>query len=374
MKVVVTGATGLIGWHAMARLHADNCSAIYKGLLPKFEIVGLSREDFNDDMLLSQALRNADGVLHFAGVNRGDPDVVEAANPQIAKRLVAFCNTADINPHIVYANSVHYRLDSHYGRSKRAAKEIFAQSHKGKFTDLVLPHIFGEGAKPNYNNVTATFISKIYLGESPNIDPSGQVQLLHAGEVAEIAINAVIDGITGQLTPKGTAMSVSELFRKLTDFHESYSIDRIPLLSSDFEKQLFNTYRFEGYPDRWPRNIPIHVDDRGRLFEAQKGGSDGQVFLSTTRPGVTRGDHFHFRKVERFLVLQGEAKIRMRRVLGDSIMEFSVSGEDPTPIDMPTLHTHSIENIGEEELITLFWSNEIFDPLDSDTFADKVIL
>ena len=119
--------------------------------------------------------------------------------------------------------------------------------------------------------------------------------------------------------------------------------------------------------------MKLNTDARGTLFEAVKGGGGGQTFLSTTNPGVTRGDHFHLAKVERFLVVQGEAVIRIRKVLEDTISEYRVSGDAPAPVDMPTLHTHSIENVGEGELLTLFWTHDLFDPANPDTFADKVL-
>ena len=121
------------------------------------------------------------------------------------------------------------------------------------------------------------------------------------------------------------------------------------------------------------QKIKHSEDDRGMLFEAVKGGGGGQSFVSTTKHGVTRGDHFHLEKVERFLVLQGEAIIRVRKVLSDSVWEYRVSGNNPTPVDMPTLHTHSIENIGEAPLTTLFWTHAVYDPSNPDTYADKVL-
>ncbi|MGB0798633.1 MAG: capsule biosynthesis protein CapF, partial [Planktomarina sp.] len=132
--------------------------------------------------------------------------------------------------------------------------------------------------------------------------------------------------------------------------------------------------RAASYPDTWPRPLTLNTDARGTLFEAVKGGGGGQTFLSTTQPGVTRGDHFHLGKVERFLVVQGEAIIRIRKVLTQDVWEYPVSGTTPAPVDMPTLHTHSIENVGDTPLLTLFWTHDQFDPSNPDTFADKVLM
>ncbi|MFM2389123.1 MAG: hypothetical protein RLZZ437_678, partial [Pseudomonadota bacterium] len=145
-----------------------------------------------------------------------------------------------------------------------------------------------------------------------------------------------------------------------------------PAFADDFDVALFNSYRAATYPAGWPRPLRLNTDARGTLFEAAKGGSGGQTFLSTTKPGVTRGDHFHLHKVERFLVVQGQATIRIRKVLTGEVWTYQVSGDAPAPVDMPTLHTHSIENTGTGDLLTLFWTHDQFDPANPDTYADKV--
>lgn len=374
MKIVITGVKGLIGWHAHARLHAVNCAAIFKGDPAPYEIVALGRKEFEADETLSNALAGCDAILHFAGVNRatdGDVDI-EAANPAIAQRLATAIDAAQISPRIVYANSTHATSDTPYGRSKRVAGEVLdaATPH---YVNLVLPHIFGECARPFYNNVTATLIHQIIHDEETTVNPDGQVQLLHAGAAAQIAIDAVTQKMSGTLTPDGHPMGIPALLEKLQGFHNSYLNNIYPDLTDPFDLALFNSYRAASYPDSWPRKLTLHTDPRGTLFEAVKGGGGGQTFLSTTVPGVTRGDHFHLAKVERFLVIGGDAIIRMRKVLSDEVWEFKVSGDAPSPVDMPTLHTHSIENVGDTPLLTLFWTHDLFDPQNPDTFADKVL-
>lgn len=371
-RVVITGAKGLLGWHAHAHLHAANCAARFKGAPALFEIRPLDHAGFDSDAQLADALTHSDAVLHFAGVNRAPDDVVEHENQAIADRLVSYCASVDAQPHIVYANSTHAESDTPYGRGKAGAARILSQG-AGAFTNMILPHIFGECAKPNYNNVTATFIDKILSGQEIQPNPDGRVSLLHAGTAARLAVDAMgrSDGQT--LTPAGHPMSVPDLLERLSQYHASYQSGIIPDVQNDFDLALFNTYRAATYPSAWPRPLKLNTDARGTLFEAIKGGGGGQCFVSTTLPGVTRGDHFHLGKVERFLVLQGEAMIRIRKVLSDDVWEYRVSGDDPAPVDMPTLHTHSIENIGSEPLMTLFWTHDLFDPAAPDTFADKVL-
>lgn len=371
-RIVITGAKGLIGWHAHARLHAANCAAMFKGEPEPFDIVALDHDDFDDDSTLQAAVDGAHAVLHFAGVNRASDDVVEAVNPAIASRLAVACKISGNKPYIVYANSKHAASDTPYGRSKRIAGEVLSQVGGG-YTDMVLPHIFGECARPRYNNVTATFIEAILAGETPDINPDGRVSLLHAGAAAQAALDALIDRTSGTLQPEARDIAVTDLFALLQRFDANYRSNIYPDLGDPFTVALFNTYRAALYPSGFPRPLKLNTDARGTLFEAVKGGGGGQTFLSTTKPGVTRGNHFHFNKVERFLVVQGEAVIRIRKVLRDEVWEYRVSGDVPAPVDMPTLHTHSIENIGDTELMTLFWTHDLFDPANADTFFDKVL-
>jgi UDP-2-acetamido-2,6-beta-L-arabino-hexul-4-ose reductase len=371
-KVVVTGAAGLIGWHASARLHAANCAAGFRKQPKPYDLVCVDHSQYCDAAYLSNAMQGADAVLHFAGINRGSDDEVERGNPAIAAQLIEACRASGTSPHIVYANSIHHESDTPYGRSKRLAGEML-EAVAGRFTNLVLPHIFGECARPHYNNVTATFIDDVVTGKVSAINPDGRLSLLHAGVAADAAITSVRDEQTGLLKPDARLIGVPELFAKISGFQAAYLEGIYPDLSDPFEIALFNSYRTALYPSSFPRPLRLNKDPRGVLFEAVKGGGGGQTFLSWTEPGVTRGDHFHLGKVERFLVLEGEAVIRIRKVLGETIWTYRVSGSSPAAVDMPTLHTHSIENVGGRPLLTLFWTNDIFNSQYPDTFADPVI-
>lgn len=372
MKIIVTGAGGLLGWHAAARVHAANCMARFKDQEIPYDLVMLDHRGFEDDAVLDAALIEADAVLHFAGVNRAPDFVVEEANPTIARRLSEACMKCGVRPHVVYANSTHAESDTAYGRSKRIASEILSEIG-GRYTDLVLPNIFGEGARPRYNNVTATFVEAVISGEAPKINPQGKVAMLHAGAAAQASVDAVTEGHHGLLCPQPRVMMVHKLFAKLQVFQSDYAANIFPDLRDPFNVELFNSYRAALYPDGFPRPLKLNSDERGTLFEVAKGGGGGQSFASWTEPGVTRGNHFHLNKVERFLVIQGEAIIRIRRVLGDQVWEYPVTGDVPAVVDIPTLHTHSIENVGQTPLLTLFWTHDLFDPTLPDTFLDPVL-
>ena len=371
-RVVVTGAAGLLGRHCLVRLHARNCASRFRGAPLPYDLVALDRAAFNDAGRLAAAVDGAAAVLHFAGVNRGTEAEVEAGNVDIATRLAEACRASGSTAHIVYANSTHAASDTPYGRSKRRAGEILAAAAP-RFTDLILPHIFGEGARPFYNNVTATFIDQVIRGEVPSVNPEGRVQLLHAGAAVEAAIAAFAEGATGEQRPAPRPMGVGELLARLQGMHAAYAANLFPDLSDPFDLALFNSYRAALYPDGFPRPLKLNADARGVLFEAAKGGGGGQTFLSWTEPGITRGNHFHLDKVERFLVLEGEAVIRIRRVPAGPVWEYRVDGRQPAAVDMPTLHTHSIENVGARPLLTLFWTQAVFDPAAPDTYADPVL-
>ena len=371
-KIVITGASGLIGWHAHVRLHAVNCACQFQGKAAKFQIVPLDHAGFQCDEVLLEAVSEADAVLHFAGVNRASDDVIATENPALAERLLNACKQARSNPHIAYANSTHSFADNVYGNSKRNAGEKLLESGY-HCSNVIYPHIFGESARPYYNNVTATLIDHILTDTKATVNPEGVVSLLHAGEAAQVAIDCVLNAQTGEVNPESNRMGITELYELLQSMHRSYNSNVIPNVQSSFHLNLFNSYRFASYPGQWPRSLKQNEDDRGVLFEAIKGGGGGQTFMSTTKPGVTRGDHFHLGKVERFLVLSGEAIIRIRRVLDDKVWEFPVSGDNPQAVDMPTLCTHSIENTGSADLLTLFWTHELFDPDAPDTYAEPVL-
>ena len=346
---------------------------MYAGNPKPHELVEITHKSFDDPDILIHLLGGVDAIIHYAGVNRGPEDHVATANPEIARQLVQACIKAKVKPAIVYANSIHAQYDTTaYGRSKRQAGEIL-EAFAERYTDLVLPHIFGEHAKPHYNNVTATLIDALYTRVIPEINPQGKVNLLHAGEAADIALRAVFEQVTGTINPPSRELAIDELYEKLKGFQDLYNNNIFPDVSDPLDLQLFNTYRSAGFPASDPRKLIVHKDSRGTLFETTKGGRDSQTFVSTTAPGITRGDHFHINKIERFLVLQGEAVIRLRKVLTDEIYEFKVSGKTPVAVDIIPLYTHSIENTGDSILYALFWTHEMHNPDASDTYADTVL-
>lgn len=369
MNVVVTGAAGLLGTHVCLRLRAFLGKNSY--------LVALDREAFNDDARLLSSVQNADAVIHCAGINRDTDEAVEFGNEHLARRLVDFLDQAGSRAHVVYANTIQREADVPYGRGKLAAHQVFekwAEASGSKYTELVLPHVFGEFGRSHYNSAFMTFCHQVAAGEALSINGAGSLELIHAGDVANTVQQVIEQGRSGSLRLSGRRMSVASAAGMLIDMYRSYADGVVPDLRDPFALQAFNTLRSCMYPAFYPRELVLHTDQRGGLFEAVKSMNGGQSFLSSTKPGVTRGNHYHFHKVERFLVVKGEAVIKVRRLLSDHVDAFRVSGDAPAYIDIPTLHTHSITNTGPEELLTMFWSHEIFNPEQPDTYAEPVVL
>jgi UDP-2-acetamido-2,6-beta-L-arabino-hexul-4-ose reductase len=320
-------------------------------------------------------VRDCDVIVHLAGQNRGSDAEVEETNPALAKDLVEALMRTGRRPQVLFASSIHVDRDTAYGRSKRKAADIlshWARQTETRFCNLVLPHVYGEHGRPFYNSVVSTFCYQLATGDEPGIDVDRQLKLLHAQDVAELILSAIRVGTSGELKPDGVPIRLNELLARLRRLSDKYLAGVIPEFKEPLDLRLFNTFRSYLFPRHYPVFLKLFPDDRGALFEAVKTAHGGQAFLSTTRPGVTRGDHFHFNKVERFLVVRGEAEIRLRRCFQDTVTKFHVSGKTPCFIDIPTLHAHNISNVGKDELLTFFWSHEIYEAENPDTCPEPV--
>jgi len=374
-RVAITGGAGFLGWHL-------RCAIRTRGWP---EPVVVEHACFDDPARLRDALAGVEVVVHLAGVNRGPEAEVEAGNPRLARLLVEALQATAAGRnrlHLLFSNSTHGRDPSvpaasltPYGRSKREANAIlgeWAATTGARYTDIRFPHLFGEHGRPFYNSAVATFCHQLATGDTPKIIVDSEVELLHAQSACDLMLEAIEAGTGGPLSPQGLRMPVSEALARLQAMHATYADGTLPRFDTAFDLDLFNTLRSYRFPLHYPGRIALRSDARGHLFEAVKTGHGGQCFASTTHPGVVRGNHFHRRKVERFLVAAGEATIRVRRMFTADAHAFEVRGDAPVYIDMPTLHTHDIRNTGQGELFTLFWSHEIFDPAAPDTYPEAV--
>ena len=365
-RVAITGGFGFLGWHTACRLRA----------LHDVDVVRLGRAEMADAAALAERLADCDSVIHIAGVNRAETDQqVEQGNVQIARTLANAVEQMGRPVDVVYANSIQAQLDNPYGRGKAAAGTILDEAvtgAAGRFADLLLPNLFGEHGRPGYNSFVATFVHEIVAGRTPNVTGDREIDLLHAQTAADALIDAV--GSQDRRAVPGAPVLISEVLADLVEFHDMYAErGEIPDVAETFRRDLFNTYRAAAFPDMWPLRPQLHADQRGDLFEAVRShGGTGMSYASSTRPGQTRGEHYHLHKIERFVVVQGRAEIQLRRLLHDEVLTFRTNGAQPEIIDMPTMWVHNIRNVGESDLITMFWSDQLLDPDNPDQFPETV--
>ncbi|MBK7721439.1 MAG: NAD-dependent epimerase/dehydratase family protein [Austwickia sp.] len=371
MKAVVTGADGFLGWHLRALLST----------LPGWDVVGVGRSRWSPGDL-TRAVTGADVVFHLAGINRATEYDVEHGNVALAEQLTDALTEALTGrsvPVVVFAGSTQADLDVPYGRGKRVAGEHLAQwavSAGGAAADVRLPGLFGEHGRPAYNSFVATFADQVARGQTPQVTGDRDVPLLHVHAAARVLVQVAQARYSGVVEVGAEPVRISEVARLLQEYHATYSPHGdIPALHTPLEVALFNTYRAALWAHRPVIALTPRSDQRGTLVESVRvHGGPGQSFVSSTHPGYVRGEHFHFRKIERFQVIQGRGRIRLRKLFDpiSAVQTYDVSGESPCAIDMPTLWTHSIENIGDGDLTTLFWTNELFDPDDPDTHPHPV--
>ena len=359
----MTGGDGFLGWHTMCALKEQGA-----------EIVDIPVGGFFDQEQAVGALSGAERFIHLAGVNRGTDQEVDSGNVLFAEQIAETLKVVDDPPRtIVYSNSIQAALSNVYGQAKAKTAGILGQAAScigAEFLDIKFPNLFGEHGRPFYNAVTATFCHLLAQGETPEVQGNKELTFLHAQDAADVLIGNISREAMGDFEEHEM---VSGLLMRLTSMAEIYRHGEIPDVSTPFQRNLFNTYR--SYLPAGKMGIPLerHADSRGSFFEILRShGGNGQTSFSTTTPGITRGNHFHRRKVERFVVLSGKGRISLRRTLTKQSVSFDVDGEHPVAVDMPTMWAHNIVNVGTEPLYTAFWTDDLFDPGRPDTIAENV--
>lgn len=367
--MAITGGFGFLGWHLACRLRAVH------GIEP----VRLGRADLADAERLAGLVAEVDVLVHVAGVNRAESDDdVERGNVELAETVTAALARREGGAplDVVFANSIQAEQETPYGRGKARASEVLAAAvevHGGRFVDVLLPNLFGEHGRPGYNSFVATFAHAVATGGDPVVTADNEVPLLHVQDAAAVLIEAALGDTAARIRPAGDRRVVSQVLADLRGMHALYATGEIPPLTSAFDVSLFNTYRSYRFPGMFPVAPQVHADPRGELVETVRAhGGTGQAFVSTTVPGATRGDHYHLHKVERFFVVKGEAEISLRRLLHDDVVTFRLSGDEPAFVDMPTLWVHNITNVGDSELVTMFWADQLLDPENPDQYPERV--
>lgn len=370
-KIGITGQNGFVGSHLYNTL----------GLKPdRYERIDFKKDYFEDNEKLDEFVRQCDVIVHLAAMNRHlNPEIIYNCNLDLVKKLIDSLERTGSQAHVLFSSSSQEEKDNLYGKSKKQGRELFlkwTEKSGGKFTGMVIPNVFGPFGKPNYNSFIATFCYKLTHGEIPAVDTDGEVSLIYVGELVQEIINQIEIPETNGLykIPHTSVNKVSEVLAKLEHYKSLYFDNgEIPQLDSKFDLQLFNTFRcYFDIKNHYPVKFTQHTDPRGAFVEIIRLGIGGQCSFSTTVPGITRGNHFHTRKIERFAVIKGKALIQLRKIDTDDVLDFYLDGNEPAYVDMPIWYTHNIKNIGEEELYTIFWINEPFNQEDADTYFVEV--
>jgi UDP-2-acetamido-2,6-beta-L-arabino-hexul-4-ose reductase len=371
IKIGITGQDGFIGKHLYN----------YLGLITeKFERIYFERDFFLDEGKLKNFVSQCDVIVHLAAMNRNpDPQVIYDTNIDLVKKITSQLFDTKSKAHVLFASSTQEEGESLYGKSKKDGREIFANwaiKSGGKFSGLLIPNVFGPFGKPFHNSFITTFCYQLCVGERPAIKQDSSVRLIYIDQLVKLITEELLKGESKEFVKIKHAdeATVSEILDKLTTFKLQYFDEGvIPKLNSTFDLNLFNTFRsYIARKKYFPVKFNKHSDSRGSFIELIRANTSGQISFSTTVPGVTRGNHFHTRKIERFAVLKGKALIQLRKIGSTEVEDFYLNGDEPAFVDMPVWFTHNITNIGDDPLYTVFWISEFFDASDPDTFFETV--
>ncbi len=369
-NILITGAEGFIGKNLCVELSNRG----YNSLM-RFDVN-------NTDEELVKFCSKADFIFHLAGVNRPkNSSEFYSGNSGFTEKLLSVLEGCNSKAPIAVTSSIQAELDNDYGKSKALSEQcIYDYSEKNNIPVTVfrLVGVFGKWCRPNYNSVVATFCHNIANDLPIEIsNPDAVVTLCYIDDVVNSLIslleaeNTVSSNKPLQVEPHYN-ITLNELALHIKSFKDSRDTAYSPNIIGEFAGKLYGTYTSYIPDSEYSYRLKNNVDARGHLAEFLKGDSFGQIFISTTRPGITRGNHWHHTKTEKFFVVYGQAVIRIRKIDGTEINEIKVDGDNPTVVDIPTGHTHNITNVGDGDLVTLFWSSEVFNPDKPDTFYMEV--
>ena len=367
MHILITGAKGFIGRNLLAELGE---------LAPTAGHTLYPIDVDSPAQALEDAIRQADFVFHLAGVNRPkDPAEFAAGNRDFTISLLEKLEAAK-KPPVLLSSSIQAALDNPYGQSKLAAEEaLLAYSRRtGAAVYLYrLPNAFGKWSRPNYNSAVATFCSNLTRGLPITVnDPDVVLNLAYIDDIVAEFLRALEGDPTrsnGFCTVEPVhSIRLGDMADTLRSFGDMRNRLDVPDQSDPFTRKLYATYLSFLPPDDFARTPVIHSDNRGSFTELLHLGGYGQVSLNVSKPHITKGEHWHHTKHEKFIVIQGEGVIRFRKPGDETVISYRVSGDTQTVVDIPPGYTHNIENLGDTDMLTIMWANECFDPAHPDTY------
>lgn len=380
MKILITGAHGFIGKNLVAELaNIKNGKTSRYPISSDLSIFPCTRE--TEETLLEEYTKECDFVFHLAGVNRPEnEEEFQRGNRDFTGKIVEMLKENQNHPTILYASSSQAQLDNPYGISKREGEEILLQHAKktgGKVMIYRLPNVFGKWCRPNYNSVIATFCHNMTHGTEIVVNNTETVlQLVYIDDVIREFISALshqehTEGDFGYI-PTVHRVKLGEVAHLLRSFEEQRSNLEVPNLGDGFEKALYSTYLSYLPSGKFSYPLTMNVDERGSFTEIIRTKDRGQFSVNISKPNITKGNHWHHTKNEKFVVVSGQGLIQFRKIGEEQVIEYRVTGEEMKVVDIPTGYTHNIINEGDTDLVTFMWCNECFDPENPDTFFEEV--
>lgn len=376
MKILITGAKGFIGKNLVAQLTNIKEGKAKHDLLGS-DITIFEFDKDTDPSLLDTYCKEADFVFHLAGVNRPkEQSEFMEGNFGFTSELLDTLKKHNNTCPIMISSSIQAELDNPYGVSKKAGEDLlfdYSKETGAKVYIYRFPNVFGKWCRPNYNSAVATFCHNIAHDLPVKVnDPNHPMTLVYIDDVVEELINCMVEKANKEgdycKVPVEHNIKLGEIVNLIKSFKESRATLQVPDLFDPFTKKLYSTYLSYLPEDGFSYPLKMNVDERGSFTEFLKSPDRGQVSINISKPGITKGEHWHHTKNEKFLVVSGNGVIRFRKMDEEIIHEYFVSGDKLEVVDIPVGYTHNIENLGKTEMVTVMWVNEVFDPKQPDTY------
>lgn len=369
MKLLITGSNGFIGKNLIAELKNEKYIDIFE------------YDKETDPKLLDKYCEETDFVFHLAGVNRPkEQSEFMEGNFGFTSLLLDTLKKYNNTCPVMISSSIQAELDNPYGESKKAGENLlfdYSKTTGAKVLIYRFPNVFGKWSRPNYNSAVATFCHNIAHNLPIQVnDPSVEMNLVYIDDVVTELINALEENENRQgafcSVPVVHTITLGEIVELLYSFKESRINKTVPNMSDKFTKKLYSTYLSYLPEDQFSYDLKMNVDQRGSFTEFIRTPDRGQVSVNISKPGITKGNHWHHTKNEKFLVVSGTGVIRFRKIDSEEVIEYFVSGEKMEVVDIPVGYTHNIENLGDSDMVTIMWVNEPFDPEQPDTHFMEV--
>lgn len=382
MNILVTGANGFVGKNLTATL--ENIKSGKDKSFGEFEDINIFRYDIDTPKeKLTDYAKNADFVFHLAGVNRPkDAKEFMEGNFGFTSELLSLLKEFGNKAPVLITSSIQAERDNDYGKSKKAGEDLmFSYGKENGVKTLVyrLPNVFGKWCRPNYNSAVATFCYNIAHNLPITVnDPNVDMTLVYIDDVVAEFIKALKghENKNGDFcaVPVVHKIKLGEIADMLYEFKSSRDTKEVPdVTEGSFSKKLYSTYLSYLAPDDFSYKLKMNCDTRGSFTEILRSKNAGQVSVNISKPGITKGQHWHHTKNEKFVVVSGHGLIQLRKIGTDEVVNYEVSGEEMTVVDMIPGYTHNIINLSDtEDLVTFMWCNECFNPEKPDTYFEEV--